>query len=342
MTVRVALAGFGLAGRVFHAPLIAATEGLELASVVSSDPARVHAALPGVPVAASLDAALRDPGIELVVVATPDHLHEEHALAALDAGKHVVVDKPLAPTLAAGRAIAARAAQRGRMLMVFHNRRWDADFLTLRRLLAEDALGDILQFESHFDRFRPAASGTWKDGRPAGVWQDLGPHLVDQALQLLGMPIAVSADLAIQSPNGTMADYAHVVLRYERARAILHCSRSIAASGLRFAVHGTRGSFVKHGLDPQESQSQAGLRPGDPQWGLDPDPAILTRIEDGAVQPAEPLPCDRGNYAAFYAGLRDALSGAGPNPVPPEQALATMTVLEAALASARERREVAV
>jgi predicted dehydrogenase len=340
--VRVALAGYGLAGKVFHAPLIEATEGLRLVTVVSSDPAKVHADLPGAAVAPDLGEALRDPAIDLVVIATPDALHAEQALAALDAGKSVVIDKPFAPTLAEAEAVAARAAERGLMVSVFHNRRWDADFLTLRRLIAEGALGEIVQFESHFDRYRPQRTGLWKERRDAGVWQDLGPHLVDQALQLFGLPDGVAADLGVQKAGGVSPDYAHVLLRYGARRVILHMSQLAPAHGLRFAVHGTRGSYIKHGLDVQEGQSRAGLKPQAADWGRDPLPGRLVRVGEDGPEPEAEIANARGAYPRFYEGVRDAVLGRAANPVPPDEALAVMRVLEAGRVSAAERREVAL
>ena len=338
--LRVALVGYGLAGKVFHAPLIAATDGLELAAVVSGDPVKVHSDFPDVPVLTDFGAILSDAAMDVVVLATPDHLHCPQALAALDAGKHVVVDKPFAMTLGEARRITETAAARGRIVSVFQNRRWDADFLTLKRLVAEGGLGEILQFESHFDRYRPDTGQRWKDRRDGGVWQDLGPHLVDQALQLLGPPLAVFADIGIQKPGGPAPDYAHVLLRYERARVLLHCSQSVPEHGLRFVVHGTGGSYFKSGLDPQEEQAKAGLRPGDPRWGVDPGNGLLSRVEKGWVGPAVAVENEHGNYQAFYAGLCEALRAGGPNPVPPEQAIAVMAILDAGIASARDGCEV--
>ena len=197
--IRIALVGYGLAGKVFHAPLIKATDGLALVTVVSRDVGKVRADLPDSEVAGDIGEVLQDDSIQLVVIATPDTLHADQALAALDAGKHVLLDKPFAPTLAEATKVAGRAAERGRILAIFHNRRWDADFLTIKRLIADEVLGEIVQFESHFDRLRPDVTDRWKDRRSAGVWQDLGPHLVDQALQLFGMPNAIMADLGVQS-----------------------------------------------------------------------------------------------------------------------------------------------
>lgn len=335
---RLCLVGYGLAGKVFHAPLIQAVEGLELACVISSDRAKVQADLPGMTVFATLEEALSRNNIDAVVIACPDHLHGPMALQAFAAGKDVVVDKPLAPAIAEARAIAEAATQAGRQLTIFHNRRWDADFLTLRQLLDSGELGDIVYLESHFDRYRPDIGTRWKDARAHGVWQDLGPHLVDQALTLFGMPDGITADLAVQKNGGTAIDFAHVVLRYARLRVVLNITQLAPDHSLRFVVHGTKGSWIKHGIDPQEDQSKAGLAPGQGEWGIDPVPGILT----GADGDRRELANRAGDYRAFYAGLRDFYAGKGENPVPPEQALTVMAVLEAGIASARERRELAL
>lgn len=334
---RVALIGFGLAGKAFHAPLIAAVDGLELACVVTSRREEVAAEHPDVAVLPTIEDALADPSVALVVLASPDHLHASHALAALDAGKHVVIDKPFAPTLNEARAVAVRAAERGLMLAVFHNRRWDADFLTLQRLMAEGALGEVVEFESRFDRFRPEPGTRWKDMRAGGVWQDIGPHLVDQALVLFGMPEAVSADLAALKPGGEAIDFAQVVLRYPRRRVTLHIAQTAPDHALRFAVHGLKASFVKRGLDPQEEQSKAGMRPGDPRWGIDAQPGSLT-CADGSTSVVTP---ERGDYPAFYRAVAAALSGEAAMPASAGEALAVMEVIAAGLASSEQRREIA-
>jgi predicted dehydrogenase len=339
--IGVAVLGYGLAGQTFHAPLIRATPGLALCAVVSSRPEAVHADLPEVEVLPDLDAALARADIGLIVVATPDALHAEQAIAALKAGKSVVVDKPFAVTLEQAEAVAAVAAEAPGVFSVFQNRRWDADFLTLRRLIAEGELGEVAVFESHYDRFRPAVTDRWKDRRDGGVWADLGPHLVDQAVQLFGAPLGVYADLQAQRVGATAIDYAHVLLRYDRLRVILNMGHLAAESGLRYVVHGTGGSFVKHGLDAQEGQSKAGLRPGDADWGLDPSPGVLTRQINGNIVRTTPTP-ERGDYPAFYAAVRDAIRGESPPPVPADQALTVMRILDAGLRSAAEGREVSL
>jgi predicted dehydrogenase len=338
--IGVGLIGYGLAGRVFHAPFVQQTPGLCLRAVVSRDPAKVHAGLPGMKVAPDVATMLKDDAIGLVIVASPDEFHAEHAITALAAGKHVVVDKPFATSLADARLMAGAAQDAARisgaMLTAFQNRRWDADFLTLRRLIAEHRFGTIVHFESHFDRWRPAPATVWKEARAGGSWLDLGPHLVDQALCLFGRPDAVTADLAALRPNAPAPDWFHVVLHYPGHRAILHSSKLAADHGLRFAVHGTGGSWIKHAIDPQEPAIVAGAAPGGESWGEDP---IMGRFTDGAA-PSVPVANERGDYRLFWQALSAALHGKGDNPVPPAQAVAVMEVLEAGMASAAQARTI--
>ncbi len=338
-TVNVALVGYGMAGKVFHAPLIAGTAGLNLSVVVSSDATKVHADWPDVTVVRDLDAALQRDDVDLVVIATPDELHAAQAEAALRAGKHVVIDKPLAPTPEEALHVAKCAAASGKRCAVFQNRRWDADFLTVKRLIAAGTLGDIIQFESHFDRYRPDVQDRWKDRRAGGIWQDLGPHLVDQALNLFGMPIAIFADLASQRAGATAPDYAHVVMRYDRLRVILHISQSTHAYRRRYFVHGTKASYQKLGTDPQEDQSKAGLKPEHPEWDIDHDRGTLICVQDDGTTIETAIENERGNYLAFYSAMRDAVLGNAPCPVPPAEALDVMHVLAAGITSAETGRE---
>ncbi|HEX4932974.1 MAG TPA: oxidoreductase, partial [Gemmatimonadaceae bacterium] len=269
--LNVALVGFGFAGRMFHAPLIAAAEGLRLHTIVSSQGATVREAWPAARVVADYAAALADPAVDLVVLATPNAEHARQAHAALEAGKHVVVDKPFTVTVAEAEGVVAHAERAGRVLSVFHNRRWDSDFLTVRKLIADGALGEVTYFESRIDRYRPVVRDRWREraGAGAGLWYDLGPHLVDQALVLFGPPQEVVADLAIQREGAQVDDYFHVVLKYPRLRVVLHASMLAAANDLRFAVHGTRGSYVKLGTDPQEAVLRSGGVVGGTEWGVD-------------------------------------------------------------------------
>jgi len=336
----VGLIGYGLAGRVFHAPFIQATDGLDLRAVVSRDPAKVHDSLPGMTVVPTVEALLARDDIHLVVIASPDALHADHAIAALEAGKHVLVDKPFATSLADARRVAVTAERVGRMITIFHNRRWDADFLTLRRLIAQGRLGRIVQFESHFDRWRPQPSALWKDARTGGLWLDLGPHLLDQAVCLFGMPDAMTADIATMRENAPAPDWFHVTLHYPGRRAILHASKLAADHRLRFAVHGTNGSWIKQGLDTQEPAIVAGGKPDDPELGVDPQPGLYTPADP--AMPAEAVANERGDYGAFWHLLGAALRGEGPNPVPADEALAVMALLEAGLESATTRTTISL
>jgi predicted dehydrogenase len=336
--IGVGLIGYGLGGRAFHAPFIQVTPGMTLRAIVSRDAAKVHADLPDTPVVADVEALLAQTGIDLVVVSSPDALHAGHAIAALQAGKHVVIDKPFATSLADARRIAAASRASDRLVVAFQNRRWDADFLTLRRLIASERLGDIVELESRFDRWRPHPAPTWKEARDGGSWIDLGPHLVDQAMVLFGRPQAITADLATFRDGAEAPDYFHAVLHYPRCRAVLHSSKLTAANRLRFAVHGTRGSWIKHGIDPQEAATVAGLTPGDDQWGFDPDAGLLT--EGDGDQTVSPIPNERGDYRLLWLALAAAIRGEGPNPVPASEAIRVMEVLEAGLRSAAERRTI--
>jgi predicted dehydrogenase len=335
--IRVALIGYGYVGRTFHAPLLRATPGLELAAIASSRPERVHADLPGIPIVASLEEALALPSIDLVVIATPNDTHVPMATTALNAGKHVVLEKPLAPTLGEARALASLAKSTQRVLAVFQNRRWDGDFLAITDLLARGALGEVSHFESHFDRYRPLVRDRWREraGVGSGLWFDLGPHLVDQALRLFGLPDRVTANLAAQREGAQSDDWAHAILEYGRRRVILHTSVLVAARGPRFIVHGRTGSWIKHGVDAQERLLVAALTP---DGAASPDDGERAVLVDGVSGTENEISISRGDYRQFYLQVRDVLNGAGSNPVPPEQVVPVIAVLEAAIRSSAEGR----
>jgi predicted dehydrogenase len=332
--IRVALIGYGYAGRTFHAPLVRATPGLELVAVSSSRPDRVSADLPGVDVVPSALDLFTTSSVDLIVIATPPDSHAPLAAAALRAGKHVVVDKPIAPTLQDARELASLAESTQGVLAVFQSRRWDGDFLALADLLSRGVLGDVTHVESHFDRYRPQVRDRWRErpGAGAGLWCDLGPHLVDQALQLFGLPDRVTACLAAQRPGSEVDDWAHAILEYGPLRVILHASVLVAAPSPRFVVHGERGSWIKYGFDAQERQMVAALTPGGGAAG-EAEHAVHV---DGASGRVDQTPIPSGDYRQFYVRLRDAVLGAGSNPVPPEQAVAVMAVVETAIRSSTE------
>ncbi|SEL07465.1 oxidoreductase [Halomonas daqiaonensis] len=341
-TLNVGLLGYGMAGRTFHAPLIQAAPGLELSAVVSSNAERVQADYPEVEVLpkAALLLARRD--IDLVVIATPNDTHFPLAKAALAAGKHVVVDTPLGVSASEARLLKAQADGAERLLSVFHNRRWDSDFLTLKALLDDGTLGRVVTLESRFDRFRPGVTDRWRDHHKpgGGIWYDLGPHLLDQALQLFGMPKVIMLELATSREGAEVDDDFLALLEYDHLRVSLQASSLVAEPTPRFRVHGTRGSFVKYGLDPQEDWLKAGQAPSS-GWGLDTTPGKLTLDEgegDTVAMTVREAPVMPGDYPAFYAGIALALlEGASP-PVTSESALEVMTLLETGLDSYRQGR----
>lgn len=342
-TIRVGLVGYGYASKTFHAPLITSVPDMELVAVSSSDAQKVHADWANVTVVDDPLALFSRSDIDLVVIPTPNETHFPLARQALLAGKHVVVDKPFTVTLSQAKELAQVAAHSGKLLSVFHNRRWDSDFLTLKQLLHRGVLGEVVYVESHFDRYRPEVRQRWReDGSVgSGIWYDLGPHLLDQALQLFGLPVAINVDLAQLRPGGKATDYFHATLIYPQRRVVLHASMLVAAESARFTLHGTKGSFIKYGLDPQEDSLKAGVRLPQADWGQDTRHGLLTLHHDGvmAEQAVTTLP---GNYPAYYAAIRDALQGKGENPVPAEQAIQVMELIELGLLSHQERRAVVV
>jgi predicted dehydrogenase len=331
--IRVGLIGYGYAGRTFHAPLIRAVAGLDLRLVGARDPARVAADLPGVTVVADAVAVATSDAVDLVVIATPNDTHAPLAQAALAAGKHVVVDKPLTLDLAEARALRAAAQSRGRLLAVFHNRRWDSDFLTVRRAIVAGDIGPVRHCESHFDRFRPQIRDRWREGAGpgSGIWYDLGPHLVDQALQLFGLPERVTANLARLRPGARSDDWAHVVLDYPALRVVLHASMLVAGGSPRFVVHGEAGSLIKRSPDPQERQLLAGLLPGAPGWGADPDGL---EIHDGAGRVTH-RPAVAGDQRQFYQGVAGTIARGTIDGTAALEAVRVMACLEAAFTAAR-------
>ncbi|GIW35159.1 oxidoreductase [Meiothermus sp.] len=340
LPIHVALIGYGMAGQVFHAPVIQAVPGLRLVTIQSSQPLKVQADWPQVWISTTFEEVIQTPQIDLVVIATPNHTHFELAWRALEAGKHVVVDKPFTLLAQEARALAELAQMQNRLLSVFQNRRWDGNFLSLQRMLEAGTLGEVVYFESHFDRYRPAVQPRWREqaGPGSGIWYDLGPHLADQAQLLFGWPQAVFADIAPQRLGAEAPDYFHVLLRYPRLRVVLHASALVPGGSPRFVVHGTQGSWVCYGLDTQEKSLREGSHPGGPNWRPVGGEAWLYR----PGQPSELVDVEPGDYRRYYAGVRDAIWEKGPNPVPPEQAVRLMELLEAAIQSAAERREISL
>ena len=337
--IRVGLIGFGFVSKTFHVPLLKATDGYKITAVSSSHPADVSAMIAGVDVVADPKALATHPDIDLVVIASPNETHAPLAEAAMRAGRNVVVDKPFTITVAEARHLAAVAKEKKVLLSVFQNRRWDSDFLTVQDAIRRDLVGRIVLFESRIDRYRPEVRERWREipGPGAGLLYDLGPHLIDQTLLLFGIPDSVQATLATQRRGGKTDDFFQLVLRYGQMVATLGASSLVSGGSARFAVHGDRASVIKQKPDIQEDQLRAGMLPAAPDWGLDPDDAILY---EGATGDTRVLKASRGDQRGYYVALREALLGRAPNPVPPEQAATVMAIIEAGLRSEKEGRRV--
>jgi predicted dehydrogenase len=345
--LRVAIIGYGLAGAVFHGPLVAATPGMAVAAIVTSNTerrAQVQRDFPSAAILSSAEEIWSQPSrYDLVVVAAANRAHVALGMAAIQAGLPVVIDKPIAASVADAERLISESKRAGVPLTVFQNRRWDGDFLTVRKLIAADLLGPVLRFESRFERYRPAPRpGAWRE-RPdpedaGGLLYDLGSHLIDQALVLFGAPSRVYAEVQIRRPGAQVDDDTFVALQFPHGvDAHFWVNVVVRVLGPRIHISGLRGSYVKYGLDPQEPALRAGMRPADAGWGLEPPEAwgrLSTDVEGVHVDgPVETLP---GTYEQFYLLLRDALTRGTPLPVDPQEAVTTLRVIEAARRSARD------
>ena len=334
--LNVGLVGFGFAGKVFHAPVIRAVEGLRLTAIVqrhgAPDPLYTD-----VEFVRSVDELLNRP-IDLVVVATPNTSHHPIAKQCLHAGRHVVVDKPFTTTLAEAEDLVETAARQQRIVTVYQDRRYTGDFVTVLKVVTEGALGRVVTFESHFDRFRPERKpNAWREEElpGSGVWFDIGPHLFDKALLLFGIPDAIGADIRVEREVAVVDDAFDVTLHYANVRALLRSSMLARPVGPTWIVHGTNGTFIKYGMDPQEGALKEGRTPAEPEW--DAEPAELY----GKLVTAEGtrvVPTLRSSFAHYYENVRDAVLGKAQLAVTPEWSLDVMRGLVLALESSRQRR----
>ena len=337
--IRVGLIGFGLSGQTFHAPMIAAVPGLELACIVERSGNLAQQTYPRTRVVRTIDDLLADGGVRLCVVATPNDSHFEIARLCLNAGRTVVVDKPFTVATDQARLLIALAEERGLLLTVYQSRRLDGDFKTVRKILAGGSLGRITMFESHLDRFRPALKNAWreKQGPGAGMLYDLGPHLIDQAIQLFGRPDSITADIRCEREGGFVDDAFDLRLDYPGMRAILRSTMIACAHATRFVIHGTNGSFLKTALDPQEEPLRRGVAPGGPGWGEDPEVHWGTlQLATDADSDGCKIRTERGDYREFYENVRDAMLGKAEIAVKPEQARDVIRAIELAFESSHE------
>lgn len=340
--ITTALASFGMSGKVFHSPLLTNHPGFYLKSIVERNKQEVNRFYPEIKSVKSIEDILQDPEIHLIVINTPDHTHYELTQMALEAGKHVVVEKPFTQTVEQGEKLIRLALEKNLILSVFQNRRWDGDFLTIQEIINNKLLGRLVEFESHFDRFRNYIQpGSWKEdaGTGTGTLYNLGSHMIDQALVLFGAPKAVYADLRIQRTNGKVDDSYEVKLYYPDIKVTLKGSYLVKEAGPRYTLHGTHGSYLKYGIDPQEEALKAGINPTISDWGKESKESwgtintIINKLNyQGTI---ETLP---GNYKAFYDNVYDVLTNKATLAVLPEQSLAGIKIINLAYESSSKTK----
>ncbi len=341
--IRTGVIGYGLAGRIFHTAVIEATPGLELAAVVQRTGDDAAKTYPHIQLYRSVEELLADSSVRLIVVATPSPTHFEIAERCLLADRDVVVDKPFTLTSEQAARLARLARERKRVISVYQNRRWDGDFRTVQNVIASGKLGRLATFESHFDRFRPnPRREVWREngGPGGGTLYDLGSHLIDQTLTLFGKPERIFASVRQDRENAVVDDAFDLTLFYPKLTAYLRATNLACAPGPRFTLHGTQGSFIKYGLDPQEEALKNGAKFEDPDFGHDPEKNWGTLYRENAAP--EKIETDVGDYRGYYASVRDALLGKQAVAVPAEHGWRTARIIELARESSKEGRVLAV
>ena len=338
--IKTGLCSYGMSGLVFHGPLLRIHPGFEVTHVLERTKNHSAVLYGREVIVRDFNDLISDRALDLIVVNTPDHTHYEMAKAALNAGKHVVVEKPFVQEAAQAEELIALAKQKGLVLTIFQNRRWDSDFLTVRRVIDNGFLGRLVEFESHYDRYRNFIQpGTWKESAEngAGIVYNLGSHLIDQALCLFGKPAGVYADLRIVRTDGEVQDFFDIDLIYPDVKVKLKSSYLVRESGPRFILHGTEGSFLKWGLDPQEDELKKGTLPNAPGWGAEPEAEWgLLNTTLGGLHLKGRVETVPGNYPAFYANLYDVLTAGADLAVKPGEALLAMQVIGAVFESAEK------
>jgi scyllo-inositol 2-dehydrogenase (NADP+) len=344
--IKTALCSFGMSGWVFHAPFIQVHPGFELYAVWERSKNLAEQKYPGIVTYRSLEELLADPGVELVVVNTPNYTHCEYAKMALLAGKHVIVEKPFTVSVAEGEELIALAEAQRRMLSVYHNRRYDSDYRTIKKIVDEGWLGNIVEAEFHYDRFKEELSPKLHKEVPGpgtGALYDLGSHLIDQALQLFGAPQALFADITIMRPVSKVDDYFELLLYYPSFRVRLKSSYQVREALPGYVLHGSKGSFIKPKTDVQEGMLQSGALPNMPNWGREPESerGLLHTEKDGQII-REHIPSLTGNYLDYYEGIYQSLRNNKPVPVSAEDGLNVIRIIEAAIESSREHRVIEI
>jgi predicted dehydrogenase len=335
--IKTGVCSYGMSGQVFHAPFLHVNPGFEFTAVVERSKNLAQERYPDVKVYRSLEEMLADKSLELIVVNTPNYTHYEYAKAALEAGKNVIVEKPFTVHAGEGKELAALAKSKGLLLSVYHNRRYDSDYKVVRKIIESGVLGDVLEAEIHYDRFKEELSyKKHKEvgGPGTGALYDLGSHLIDQVLTIFGMPKAVWADIRVIRKDSVVDDYFELVLYYDKLRARVKCSYLVREALPAYQIHGRIGSFIKTKSDIQEAQLQRGLFPNSPDWGAEaPHEWGLLHTEINGEVVKKFVPGENGNYMDYYQGVYEAIANNAPNPVVPEDAIRVVEVIEAAFQS---------
>ena len=342
--INTALLSYGMSGEIFHAPLIAAHAGFRLSKIVQRKTATAQRRYPSIQVVNNIDDILQDDSIELVVVNTPNETHYEYTVRVLEAGKHVVVEKPFSVTTAEADALIALARKQNRVLTVFQNRRWDGDFLTLKQVVEQKFVGKIVEFELHYDRFRNyIEANTWKEETApgTGILYNLGSHMLDQVLVLFGLPHEVDARVGVQRPGGRVDDFYDIRLQYSGFHVIVKSSYLVRESMPRYILHGTEGSFVKFGIDPQEQALKDGRLPGSAGWGQE-QPSLWGSINTtiGGLHVTGTIETAQGNYLSFYNNVFEAIRNGATLAVRAEESREVIRLIEACAESNSRRAAV--
>ena len=344
--ITAALCSFGMSGKVFHAPLLQHHFGFNLYGVFERSSNEAVKSYPLIKRVSALDALLADDAIELVIVNTPNASHYEYAKKALLAGKHVIVEKPFVPTVAQGMELEELAKSENKQIAVYHNRRFDSDFLAVKKVVQEKMIGEIVEAEFHFDRYKQDLSPKQHKetpGEATGIVYDLGSHLIDQALHLFGMPEAVFGDIVIMRSISKVDDYFEIILFYNSKRVRLKGSYLVKQPVPSFVLHGTHGSFLKERADVQEANLLAGLYTAQVNWGIEPETSkgLLNSNVSGKDE-IKNIISPQGNYASFYDQVYIAISENKPVPVTAAEGINVIKIIEAAFLSSKEKRVVAL
>lgn len=339
--VKVGIIGYGFSGKTFHVPIIQTIKGLEISKIVSSNPQKVSETCPDAEVVSDVEQLFSDPAIDLIVITTPNTTHYPFAKQALLSGKHVVVEKPFVIHSKEAQELIEIATKHKKIISVFHNRRWDNDFLTVKTSVESGVLGEIYSYEAHYDRYRPEVTNRWREQNieGSGMLYDLGSHLIDQAIHLFGLPETIYGDVFAQRKNSEVDDYFHIILGYGRLRVTLHSGSIVKSSGPKFQIHGDKGSFIKYGLDSQEDALKQGKVPGDAHWGKDQEEyygELTIGIGDRTLKGK--IETKGGAYESYYLGIYHTIIDNKPVPVSASDAMNTIKVIELVKKSSQEKR----